>query len=66
MGDELADAFNFAASDTDSDIVVLTGAGRAFCAGGDIGYLARNAAEYKLFDHEAGREAHRVRHARSG
>ncbi len=30
MHDELADAFNFAASDTDSDIVVLTGAGRAF------------------------------------
>jgi len=36
MHDELADAFNFATADTESDIVVLTGAGRAFCAGQDL------------------------------
>ena len=53
MHDELADAFNFAAADTESDIVVLTGAGRAFCAGGDLEHLARNAAQPELFDHEA-------------
>lgn len=53
MHDELADAFNFAAADTDSDIVVLTGAGRAFCAGGDVEHIARIAARPELFDHEA-------------
>lgn len=53
MHDELADAFNFAAADTESDIVVLTGTGRAFCAGGDIEHLAHNAARPELFDHEA-------------
>lgn len=36
---ELAQVFYDAARDADSDVVVLTGAGRAFCAGGDIEYL---------------------------
>jgi len=53
MQGELADAFNFAASDGQSDIVVLTGAGRAFCAGGDIEHMAGNVAEPERFDHEA-------------
>lgn len=52
MHDELADAFEFAAADEQSDIVVLTGAGRAFCAGGDLEDLARNVAEPALFEHE--------------
>jgi enoyl-CoA hydratase len=53
MHDELADVFNFAISDEHSDVVVLTGAGRAFCGGGDLAHMAENAAHPDRFDHEA-------------
>ena len=53
MHEELADVFNFAALDEDSDVVVLTGAGRAFSAGGDLEHISRNAANPELFDAEA-------------
>ncbi len=36
---ELARVFIDAANDPESDILVLTGAGRAFCAGGDIAWM---------------------------
>ncbi|MFA5938899.1 MAG: enoyl-CoA hydratase-related protein [Sinimarinibacterium sp.] len=52
MHEELADVFNFAAQDEHSDVVVLTGAGRAFSAGGDLDHVAHNAAHPHLFDHE--------------
>ncbi|MDR7154176.1 enoyl-CoA hydratase [Sphingobium xenophagum] len=59
LHDELPDALTFAGTDPDSDVVLLTGAGRAFSAGGDIGHMAHNAANPHLFDHEA-RQAKRI------
>lgn len=53
LHDELADALQFARMDASSDVLVITGAGRAFSAGGDIDHIARNAATPSLFDHEA-------------
>jgi enoyl-CoA hydratase len=53
LHDDLADALWFAQGDVGSDLVVITGAGRAFSAGGDIDHIAHNAANPHLFDHEA-------------
>lgn len=52
MHEELAEVFHFAALDPDSDVIVLTGAGRAFSAGGDLDHIANNAANPHLFDNE--------------
>lgn len=53
MHEDLADVLAFAQSDPHSDVVLLTGAGRAFSAGGDIDHIAGNAADPRLFDNEA-------------
>lgn len=52
MHEELADVFVFAAMDDDSDVLVLTGSGMAFSAGGDLEHISNNAANPELFDNE--------------
>ncbi len=59
MRDEIADAVREAAQDPDVRVVVVTGAGRAFSAGADIGYMKdllerRDVDAFKLLV-EAGR-----------
>src|ERR1700744_4487041 len=39
LHEEMARVFDDAADDPDSDVIVLTGAGAIFCAGGDINWL---------------------------
>jgi enoyl-CoA hydratase len=55
MHDDLVDVFAFVAGDEASDVIVLTGAGRAFSAGGDFAHLAHMAAHPQVFDHDATR-----------
>ncbi|MDE2404606.1 MAG: enoyl-CoA hydratase/isomerase family protein [Sphingomonadales bacterium] len=53
LHDDLLEALWFAQGDSGSDVLLVTGAGRAFSAGGDIDHIERNATHPELFDHEA-------------
>jgi enoyl-CoA hydratase len=59
LHEELARVFTDAARDPDSDVLVLTGAGRAFCAGGDIGWIQDMIADPAVFE-KTGREAKQI------
>lgn len=53
MHGEIIEALSFAASDPDSDVIVITGAGRGFSAGGDLGEMRQVMDNPDLFDREA-------------
>jgi enoyl-CoA hydratase len=59
MHRDLLEVLAFAADDEDSDVLVLTGAGRAFSAGGDLAYVAENAERPERFDADV-RRAKRI------
>ena len=50
MHSEMARLFYDIATDRETDIVVLTGAGRAFCAGGDMDWLQSAVDDISVFD----------------
>ena len=56
---ELSRIFVDARHDDEADIVVLTGAGRAFCAGGDIAWMQKAIDEPHTFE-ETAREAKEI------
>ena len=49
MHEELATVFGDCAADAGSEVIVLTGAGRAFCAGGDLRWLEAMATQPQAF-----------------
>lgn len=53
MHAEFVDALRFAGSDDESDVIVLTGAGRAFSAGGDLDRMLEIIDDPREFDVEA-------------
>lgn len=52
MHEDLAGVFQFAAQDPHSDVILLTGAGKAFSAGGNLEHMFNNARNPALFDEE--------------
>lgn len=50
---ELARVFRDAQADPDSDVIVLTGSGRAFCAGGDLAWMQRSIDDPHEFERTA-------------
>jgi enoyl-CoA hydratase len=60
LHEELARVFVDAAADTDSDVIVLTGAGAAFSAGGDIQWMQRAIDNPHAFATQTVDEARRI------
>ena len=52
MHDEFPVALDFARDDPYSDVIILTGRGKAFSAGGDFAHILNNADHPEQFDHE--------------
>lgn len=50
LHDELSTVFTDANDDPDSDVIVLTGAGKAFCAGGDMEWFQSMVDDPRIFE----------------
>ncbi|GGI79887.1 enoyl-CoA hydratase [Polymorphobacter multimanifer] len=59
LHDELARVFTDLQHDPESDIIILTGHGRAFCAGGDFDWFAEQIADPRKF-RDIGWDAKRI------
>jgi enoyl-CoA hydratase len=59
LHEELARVFRFAAQDPDSDVVILTGTGKGFSAGGDFDWFQQMVDEPALFE-QTGRDAKEI------
>jgi enoyl-CoA hydratase len=53
MHEELSRLFIDCSQDPDSDVIVLTGAGRAFCSGGDIDWMQKMIDDPRSFEKTA-------------